>query len=99
MTSFFDDYDMEVLQNRLKERVLPLIEEMLNRSPSMCRCRDCRLDVAAIVLNRCPANYVVSDLEKEISQKVDDQEIIRQIEEAFDIVASNPHHLKQFPEE
>lgn len=81
---------MEILVN-------DTIEDILKANENLCKCQRCKLDIAAIALNKLPASYVVT-LEGEVllrtgalkqQFKVD---IIRDVTEAIEIVSKRPHH-------
>ena len=93
----FDQFDCEQLFNQNKELVLEIIEEVMLEHGVACTCRDCRMDVAAITLNKIPAKYIVSDshandyLDFEVD--VNKDKVVSIIKDAIDVVLSNPHHV------
>ncbi|EKD50491.1 MAG: ComF operon family protein [uncultured bacterium] len=85
------------IQNYMEEMVNREIDSVLSLSNSGCSCEQCRTDIAAWVLNRMPAIYVVSDNGRTYSKlkEFDYQlkaELTVRIVEASNIVAKNPRH-------
>jgi competence protein ComFB len=85
------------LVNVMEIMVPEFIDEVLKVNKNLCGCKRCRLDLAAIVLNKLPASYVVT-LEGEISLRTNALrqqfrvDIFKVIVEAAEIVAGHPHH-------
>lgn len=88
------------LVNVMEGLVMETIEEVLKTQKDACGCRRCRLDMAAIALNKLTPAYVVtaegevllrtSSLKQQF--KVD---IIRAVTEALALVKKNPHHFRE----
>jgi competence protein ComFB len=55
-----DDHDFDALVNEAEGMVIDALEEAIARSPGICTCRDCVLDMAACALNSVPPSYRVS---------------------------------------
>jgi hypothetical protein len=93
---WFDDDELDILINRNHENVLDAVEGYIEATPDFCRCRDCRLDLAALTLNRAPARYYVSEYHMKYYGDSDEgpneKRITRIINEAAAIVARRPHH-------
>ena len=49
---WYDDDELDILINRNHENVLNLLEGFIEASAGFCRCRDCRLDLAALTLKQ-----------------------------------------------
>lgn len=88
---------MYSLINVMEILVKETVEEVLKTNKNLCGCDRCKLDLAAIALNKLPSSYVVT-LEGEVllrtgtlkqQFKVD---IIRNVTEAVEIVSKRPHH-------
>jgi len=93
--ALIDFHDVEELKNRQEEKVWAEIEAQLGDNPSLCRCRDCILDTAAIALNRLPPRYQVYSFHE--NQPEDESVHERQVREAvagaFELVTKRPHHF------
>ncbi|MHB1041860.1 MAG: late competence development ComFB family protein [Eubacteriales bacterium] len=85
------------LINVMEILVLDVLDEVLRTRKDICDCERCRLDLAAICLNKLPPSYVVT-LEGEIflrtnalrqQFKVDVYSVITQ---AVAVVSKHPHH-------
>lgn len=92
-----DYHDVDELKNRNEEKVWMAIEHQLGEDPSLCRCRDCILDAAAIALNSLPPRYHVYSFHeggaKQGEDKVLLQEAKKAVKEAFAKVTKRPHHF------
>ncbi|NLC11054.1 MAG: late competence development ComFB family protein [Firmicutes bacterium] len=44
----------------MEETVLKVLDEILEKEKNICKCEQCRLDIAAIALNNLPPRYVVT---------------------------------------
>ncbi len=93
--ALIDFHDMDELKNRNEELVWGAVEEFLMANPSVCRCRDCILDTAAIALNRLPPRYqVYSFHENNPGEEAAQRTLIREtVAAASAQVAKRPHHL------
>ncbi|RJX25795.1 MAG: competence protein ComFB [Dethiobacter sp.] len=87
---------MPVLQNLMEETVLTAIQDLVNKQ-NICKCEQCRLDIAAIALNNLPPRYVVTpkgdsharaDL-PELQKYVD---VIGAVTKAIRLVKEHPRH-------
>lgn len=91
---------MYKLVNVMETLVLDTLDEVLRDHRDICGCERCRLDMAAIVLNRMPPSYVVT-LEGEIRYRTNALrqqcrvDIFRFIAEAAKIVSRHPHHSRR----
>lgn len=88
------------LINVMEILVKDTIDEVLKANKNLCGCDRCRLDIAAIALNKLAPSYVVT-VEGEVmlragalrqQSKVD---IIRSVTEALDAVSKRPHHTRE----
>lgn len=87
-------YDIDTIQNVNVRRVWDLLVKVLEDDSSICTCRDCVLDIAAITLNKIPPHYQILDENyDEAYRKVSDEEILNQIKLAAEKVKLHPHHL------
>ena len=55
-----DNHDFDALVNEAEGMVLDALDDAIARSPGICTCRDCVLDMAACALNSVPPRYRVS---------------------------------------
>lgn len=87
------------LINVMEVLVDETIDEILRANKDICGCARCRLDLAAVALNKLPANYVVTT-EGEVLKRTNSLkqqfkvDIIRCLTEALEVVSKNPHHPK-----
>jgi competence protein ComFB len=93
--ALIDFHDMDELKNRNEEKVWTAIEEYLAANPSVCRCRDCILDTAAITLNRLPPRYqVYSFHENNPAEDAANDTLVREtVAAASAQVVKRPHHF------
>ena len=93
--ALIDFHDVDELKNRQEEKVWAAIEAHLGDNPSLCRCRDCILDAAAIALNRLPPRYqVYSFHENQHEDEAAQEEQARTaVAGAFELVTKRPHHF------
>ena len=94
--ALIDYHDVDELKNRNEEKVWMAIEHHLGENPSLCRCRDCILDAAAIALNKLqPRYHVYSFHEKDAGEE--DETLLGEakaaVGEAFKMVTKRPHHM------
>ncbi len=88
------------LTNVMENLVLDTIEEILSTQKNICGCQRCKLDMAAIALNKLPTSYVVT-AEGEVLLRVNSLkqqlkvDIIRTVTEAMALVSKNPHHARE----
>ena len=88
------------LKNYMEIVVRETVDKLLASRKDICDCDHCRMDITAIVLNRMPARYIVTDKgrimvklkETEVQFQVD---ILREIVRALGIVQKNPRHGKK----
>lgn len=93
--ALIDYHDMDELKNRNEEKVWAAMEDFLAANPTVCRCRDCILDTAAITLNRLPPRYqVYSFHENNPEEDAEREKLIREtVSAASAQVAKRPHHF------
>lgn len=85
------------LKNLMEEQVLNMIDRILEDRDDICKCDKCRLDIAAIALNKLKPKYIVSDKGKlyakvEALNYQNEANIIIEITRAIKIVGENPQH-------
>lgn len=88
------------LKNCMEELVMERINSHITEVGTVCGCTQCKLDIAALALNKLPPRYVVTDkgetftkirsLEQQFTADVDVA-----IANAVQVVQSDPHHLKK----
>jgi hypothetical protein len=72
------------------------IEHHLGENSSLCRCRDCILDAAAIALNSLQPRYHVYSFHEKAGEEEDAallKEARKAVEAAFKKVTKRPHHF------
>lgn len=52
---------MPILQNLMEEAVKHAIDDYISEHNDICSCEQCRLDAAALALNKLPPRYVVTN--------------------------------------
>ncbi len=55
-----DSYDFDMLVNEAETLVLAELEVQMARTPGVCTCQDCVLDMAAYALNKVRPSYRAS---------------------------------------
>ncbi len=87
---------MPVLKNLMEDAVLQILDETLDKK-NTCSCEQCRMDIAAIALNKLPPRYVVTskgasygrtDL-LELQKYID---VVGAITQAIRLVKEHPRH-------
>ncbi|MHB8916439.1 MAG: late competence development ComFB family protein [Desulfocucumaceae bacterium] len=85
---------INVTETTLFEQLKKIIDKR-----DICKCERCRLDIAAIALNKLPPNYVVTT-EGEVVRAISPQlkiDVQRELENAISLVAKRPHHERMKP--
>lgn len=92
---YFDETDKTAIYNVNEPMVFVEIEHMFDKNKDICTCKDCRRDIAAIVLNQLNPKYHASAEHPYASREhaIPGKKIKLEIERAFSIVAEHPHHL------
>lgn len=85
------------LKNLMEDEVLNIIDRVLENRDDICKCDKCKLDIAAIALNRLKPKYVVSNkgslyAKAETLNYQYEANILIEITRAMNIVGENPHH-------
>ena len=94
--ALIDYHDIDELKNGNEEKVWMAIEHHLGEDSSLCRCRDCILDAAAIALNSLQPRYHVYSFHEKAGEEEDAsllKEARKAVEEAFKKVTKRPHHF------
>ena len=76
------EHDFEALVNDAERLVIDEMEAQLGRSPGVCTCRDCVLDMAACALNNVRPSYRVSLLGSLYNRAPSRAEYVRQVSQA-----------------
>lgn len=101
MAKFFNLYlrgaCMFKLINVMEILVLDILDEVLKTRTNICNCERCRLDLAAISLNKLPPSYVVTPegeifLRTNVLRQQFRADVYRVISEAVAVVSKFPHH-------
>ena len=85
------------IKNYMELAVKESLERILNSREELCKCDKCKYDIMALVLNRLPPRYIVTDKGR-IMTKIKETEvqfqadIIREIVIALEIVKIHPRH-------
>lgn len=79
---------MPVLKNMMEDAVMQLIDQNLDKK-NTCNCQQCRMDIAALALNKLPTRYVVAD-----QGAVYNEEDLRELQEYIDIVGAIKQSIK-----
>jgi competence protein ComFB len=88
---------MAELVNYMEKLVFSKLNEVLATRKDICKCEQCRLDIAAIALNNLSPRYIVTDRGK-LYAKLDMMEtqfgvdILMAISKGLNIVAAHPRH-------
>ncbi len=94
--SLKDRYDFDSLVNEAERLVLAELEAQMGRTPGLCTCQDCVLDMAALALNRVRPTYRVSLMGSMYAGALGKAEYAREIskavQEAIEKVKANPSH-------
>ena len=83
--------------NYMEDIVRDEIEKLLTDTKDICQCQKCKLDMAALALNRLPPQYIVTDKGR-IYTKLNEQnvqfhvDVIREVTRAILNVGKNPQH-------
>ena len=77
-----DDHDFDALVNDAEGMVIDALEAAIVRSPGICTCRDCVLDMAACALNTVRPSYRVSLLGSIAGRSTRGAEYERQVRQA-----------------
>jgi competence protein ComFB len=93
--ALIDYHDMDELKNRNEEKVWAALEQFLAANPTVCRCRDCILDTAAIALNRLPPRYQVYQFHENnpTEDAAHAKFVAEAVASASEQVAKRPHHF------
>lgn len=87
------------LHNLMEDEVLNAIVKISKDLDNICKCEICKMDIAAIALNRLKPNYVVTDQgylyakANNMNQQFN-TDVIAAITNAIEIVGKNPRHEK-----
>lgn len=85
------------LKNLMEDEVFHAINRLLEDEKHICTCDKCKLDIAAIALNRLKPKYVVTE-KGTLYAKADrlnyqyEVDVVMEITRAIKIVGANPHH-------
>lgn len=87
------------LHNIMEDFVLDILDDTLKRMPDFCPCEQCRMDVAALILNDVKPHYVVSDKGYAFSKtsllsRQFKTDLTAEVIKAIMIVSENPRHPK-----
>jgi competence protein ComFB len=91
-----DKYDFDMLVNEAERLVLAELEAHIARTPGLCTCQDCVLDMAAYALNKVRPSYrasLMGSMYAKAAVRPDyAREISQAVREAVEKVRANPSH-------
>jgi len=94
--SLRNTYDFDMLVNEAEDRVLEELETQMARTPGVCTCQDCVVDMAAYALNKVRPAYRASLMGSVYARAALRPEYAREIsqavKEAIEKIKSNPSH-------
>jgi len=92
--SLKETYDFDALVNEAERLVLAELEDQLGRTPGLCRCQECVLDMAACALNHVRPSYRVSLLGNVAAadESIYRKEVSAAVAEAVQKIKANPSH-------
>ncbi len=91
-------YDLSEIDNINEEVVIELMEKVLDKDKSICRCQLCIEDIFALSLNKLKPLYVQSTSREGVFKEYDltkllDRELVeKSVLEALKRVSRYPHH-------
>ncbi|HVP19902.1 MAG TPA: late competence development ComFB family protein [Spirochaetia bacterium] len=89
-------YDFDSLVNEAESRVLAELDVQIGKTPGICTCQDCVLDMAAYALNKVRPAYRVSLMGSMYAntprQAEYAREISKAVKEGIAKVKANPSH-------
>lgn len=85
------------LHNYMEDLVVETLEKLLSERKDVCACKKCKLDMTALVLNKFPSKYALTEKGKvytklaqlELQLKVD---IVKELTQAIERIKNNPRH-------
>lgn len=86
-----------MLVNLMEKEVIHVVDKVLKDMDGVCKCGQCRMDIAAIALNNLKPNYVVSE-KGEVYSKVNNMnyqfntDVVTAVTTALEMVKNNPKH-------
>lgn len=88
---------MKNIKNCMEEFVFERIESILLEQKNICKCEQCKTDIALLALNKLTPHYVSTDrgdtfTRLSLYEKNNEINIICAIAEAITIVGANPRH-------
>lgn len=88
------------ITNVVETMVWEVMDSMLEQKPDMCRCENCRADMAAYALNRLRPHYAATKKGEVLAKTASLDRSIKvsllvALTEAMEIVKANPRHEKE----
>ncbi len=85
------------LHNIMEDFVLDILNDTLKKMPDFCQCDQCKMDVAALILNDVKPRYVVSDQGYVFSKtnmlsRQFEADLTAEVIKAVMVVSENPNH-------
>ena len=88
------------IHNVMEDFVLDILSDTLKKMPDFCQCEQCRMDVAALILNEVHPHYVVSDKGYAFSKtnllsRQFKTDLTSEVIKAVMVVSENPRHSNE----
>lgn len=85
------------IHNYMEDVVMSVVENTLSKAEDICNCQKCKLDIAALALNKLPPKYIVTQKGRVYTKLAELQlqamaDVTREVTKAIEIVKKNPHH-------
>ncbi|HBD95501.1 MAG: hypothetical protein A2015_08035 [Spirochaetes bacterium GWF1_31_7] len=93
------------VHNIVEDLVKRFLNDILNEKKDICKCEQCRLDMACYILNKTKPMYVVSSrgiIHSENNKRESNQadiDILSLVKEAVDVISRTPRHTDDSIEE
>lgn len=86
--------------NSMEDIVKDFLDDLLEQYPEVCKCNQCRVDIASFALNRLPPKYTTSSFGEVYTKSslLDCQyraDIISALTKGIKSVKNNPRHTMQ----
>lgn len=87
------------LKNLMEDEVMYVTNKLLSEREDVCKCKKCKMDIAAIALNALPPKYVVTEIGELLGRANNsniqfEADVTTEVTKAIDIVRNSPHHGK-----
>jgi len=84
-------------RNYMEELAMGVMDEILAKQESGCKCQRCRLDIIALALNNLPPKYAVTDIGRahtklEATKTQFQIDVVKELTKVIEKVKINPRH-------